>query len=70
MNIILLLICLSYIFGGIGYITTIKHLDDSKLKDNKLLIFITFIGWPFWLIMLGFAATMTEFEFWIKKQIG
>ena len=70
MNIILLLICLAYIFGGIGYVTTIKHLDSSKLKDSKIITFVFFISWPFWLIILGFAATMTEFEIWIKKQIG
>ena len=67
MTILIILICLSYIFGGIGYIVTIKRLD-SKLGKNKSLMFILFLSWAFWLIILGFAYIMSEFEFWVKRQ--
>lgn len=69
MIVYIILLCIAYIFGGVGYIITIKHLDATKLKDNKFIITILFISWPFWLTLLGLAATMTELEWQAKKML-
>lgn len=70
MNIALLIIaCICYIFGGIGYIVTIKHFNDKPLKNGKIVLSILFIFWLFWLILLGFGITATEIEFWINKKL-
>ena len=72
MNIIvIILICLAYIFGGVGYVTTVKSNIDNLFKNGKkTVLVILFIFWLFWLITLGFAYTMTEIEFYIREKLG
>ena len=69
--ILIFVLCLAYIFGGIGYVLTIKRNYDNifKNKIDKLILFVLFVIWPIWLIILGFAYTMTELEFWIKRKL-
>ena len=71
MNTILLIIfIIAYIFGGIGYLLTVKQNCEELLKSSKLITILLFVTWAFWLIVLGFAATMTEIECYIRHKLG
>ena len=70
MNIyLIIIIVIAYIFGAIGYGTSLIH--DFNKEENYYIPIIFFCAiWPLWLIILGFAYIMSEIEFWIKKKLG
>lgn len=68
---IIIIICLAYIFGAIGYgFTLIKGFDKKLKKFDKVIVTFCSSIWPFWMFVLGFAVTMTEIEYQLKKFLG
>jgi hypothetical protein len=65
------MLCIAYLFAGIGYYMTCKdRIKDLLLKswEKQLVIFAIVIGVGLWLPILGFAVTMTEIELYIKRK--
>lgn len=68
--ILTIILCIAYLFAGIGYYITCKdRVKDLALKswEKQLVIFAIVIGVGLWLPILGFAVTMTEIEWYIKR---
>ena len=69
--ILIIILCIAYLFAGIGYYITCKdRIKDLLLKqwEKRLVVFVIVMGVGIWLPILGFAATMTEIEWCVKKK--
>ena len=72
MNIyLIIIIVIAYIFGAIGYGTSLIHDFNKEIKEEEnyyipIIFFCTI--WPLWLIILGFSYIMSELEFWFNKK--
>jgi hypothetical protein len=60
---IIIIICLAYIFGAIGYVQTVLKCTCKKHIEPALILLS--IIWPLWLIIYGFAFIASEIEYYI-----
>ena len=58
---IVLLSCLAYILGAIGYIVTIIKCSEGKINDKVILVLLGMV-WPVWLILLGLAYILSTID--------
>ena len=69
--ILTIILCIAYLFAGIGYYVTCKdRIKDLLLKqwEKRLVVFVIVIGVGIWLPLLGCATIMTEIEWHIKRK--